>query len=52
MISSRFQKPTGRRKNNDNMVLFMWDQQVTDPNGSMYPANRFELMRFKDEKPP
>ncbi len=35
---------------NDNMVLFMWDQQVTDPNGSMYPANRFELMRFKDDK--
>jgi len=35
---------------NDNLVMFMWDQKVKDPNGSEYPANRFELIRFKDGK--
>ena len=35
---------------NDNLVMFMWDQRVKDPNGSEYPANRFELIRFKDGK--
>lgn len=35
---------------NDSFVLFMWDQQVKDSNGGEYPANRFELMRFKNDK--
>jgi predicted SnoaL-like aldol condensation-catalyzing enzyme len=35
---------------NENFVVFMWDQQVKDPNGGTYPANRFELIRFKDGK--
>jgi len=35
---------------NGDLVVFMWDQQVKDADGSMYPANRFELMRFKDGK--
>jgi predicted SnoaL-like aldol condensation-catalyzing enzyme len=35
---------------NGNYVLFLWDQQVKDGDGKQYPANRFELMRFKDGK--
>ena len=34
----------------DNFVVFMWDQKVMGADGKEYPANRFELMRFKDGK--
>ncbi len=34
----------------DNLVMFMWDQKVTEPNAGAYQSNRFELIRFKDGK--